>query len=67
MTSFGLQPDLRFKYFLAAELHMTVGELSRTMDCVEYHWWGCHFLRKAEQEKKALDQGKRKSRGKGTF
>lgn len=67
MTSFALQPDLQFKYFLAAELHMTVRELSRDMDCVEYHWWGVHFLRKADAEQKAMEKAKRKSKGRGTF
>ena len=63
--SFALQPDLQFKYWLAAELHMTVRELVETMDCIEYHWWGVHFSRKAQAEKQAADQAKRKHKGGG--
>lgn len=42
---------------------MTVGQMVREMDCVEYHWWACHFQRKAEAEAKAMEKAKRKHRG----
>lgn len=66
-TSFALQSDLQFKYWLAAELHMTVRELVETMDCIEYHWWGVHFMRKAQAEQQAAEKAKRSRKGKGTF
>jgi len=62
--NFALQPDLQFKFWLAAELHMTVRQLTESMDCVEYHWWACHFQRKAAAEAKAMERAKRK-RGNG--
>lgn len=62
--SFALQPDLQFKFFLAAELHMTVRQLTETMDCVEYRWWACHFQRKAAEEAKAIERAKQK---RGTY
>lgn len=64
MTSFALQPDLQFKFFLAEQLGMTVRALADSMDCVEYHWWGVHFTRKAAAEEKAAEKAKR-GRGKG--
>lgn len=38
---------------------MTVRQLTETMDCVEYEWWGCHFARKIRLEKEAIDNAKR--------
>lgn len=67
MISFALQPDLQFKFWLAAELHMTVRELVDTMDCVEYHWWGVHFSRKAHAEKQEVEKARRGRTGRGGF
>ena len=37
---------------------MTVGELKDRMDCVEFHWWGTYFTKKAQAEQAAIEKAK---------
>lgn len=43
------ESDLGFEFFLAAELHMTVGEMRRRMTNAEYQQWCMYYQVKAQK------------------
>jgi hypothetical protein len=42
---------MRFRFRLARDLGMTVGELERTMTSVEFLWWTQIYAQEAEERK----------------
>lgn len=60
-TSFALQPDLQFKFFLCVELGKMPEEIDQ-MSCVDYQRFSLYYQRKNEAEKKAIDDAKRRQK-----
>jgi len=66
-TSFALQPDLQFKFFLCEKLKKLPHEIE-SMTVVDLHWFSVYFQRKHDAEKKAIDEAKRGAkRGRRSF
>ena len=57
-TSFALQPDLQFKFFLCCELGRLPAEID-SMTCIDYHRFAIHYERKQQAESRAMDEAKR--------
>jgi hypothetical protein len=58
-TSFDLQPELQFVYFLCEQLGKLPSEVE-SMDVMQFHWMAQYFQQKYENEKRAQEDAKRR-------
>ena len=59
-TSFALQPDLQFKFFLCQELGKLPEEIER-MSCIDYQRFVIYYERKHVAEAQAVEEARRAS------